>query len=301
MILWNLKVVSNMSPLPSRDKRSQLLTSCLELYRTYQDYLGSSSLSPQTRRAYQSRVNHFLVYVVTQARGAEHVFSETPERDLLLARYRSYLATELRGRPSSVNAAFTALASFYKFLGQKSSSIQREKERIVNRGHISKLSEQRLLEALSGEKKARNRALVFLLLRSGIKSTECVRLRTSDIQFEKRILIVESKHRVRRIPLAEDALLALYQWIKERSKKFKGAQTQTLFLNPQGKMLSTSALDLIVRGVGSRTNMKLSAKTLRHTYLKSCLEKGINEEKLADLAGFSRIDVAKRYREALQR
>jgi len=56
--------------------------------------------------------------------------------------------------------------------------------------------------------------------------------------------------RYREVPLNEDARVALRDWIFERNKRFEEFESDdALFLNPQGRRMSATSLDRIVRKI----------------------------------------------------
>jgi len=92
-----------------------LLKSTYDHYTKYLAWLDRQPLSNHSKRAYRSRLNHFLAFVVQEDAGKE-VFKDATSRDHILKDHKRYLKQELKASPSSVNGALAAADSFYQFL-----------------------------------------------------------------------------------------------------------------------------------------------------------------------------------------
>jgi integrase/recombinase XerC len=114
---------------------------------------------------------------------------------------------------------------------------------------------------------------------------------------KNRVTIRSGKgEKYRQIPLHTEAVEAVCEWLVERGKKFKDKPADNaLFVNPQGRRISTASLDLIVRKIGRDCGIELSAHVLRHTFLTS-LVRGRNDLVLvAEIAGHKRLETTRRY------
>ena len=63
----------------------------------------------------------------------------------------------------------------------------------------------------------------------------------------------------------------------------------------QGRRLSARAVDLVVRSVAARAELKLSAHTLRHTCVTNLVRSGNDLVLVAELAGHRRLETTRRY------
>lgn len=157
-----------------------------------------------------------------------------------------------------------------------------------------------LIRAAERARRAKDRAVVTLLLYTGIRISECAALNLEDVYAQgrkNRIIVRNGKGgRYREIPLNGDACAAIQAWLQERAKKFDGKETdQALFLNQQGGRMSTSALDLIVRKVGQNVGIELSAHILRHSCLTNLVRGGNDSVLVAEIGGHKRLETTRRY------
>jgi len=83
--------------------------------------------------------------------------------------------------------------------------------------------------------------------------------------------------------------------MKERTKRVDAAGERALFLNPQGRCLSTRAIDLVVRELGRDAGLALSAHVLRHTCLTALVRNGTDLVLVAKIAGHRRLETTRRY------
>jgi len=73
-------------------------------YQKYQGWLKRQQLADQTRRAYQSRINHFLGFLGASGEDVRPLVKNERERMHVLREYKRHLKQELKSRPSTVNA-----------------------------------------------------------------------------------------------------------------------------------------------------------------------------------------------------
>jgi integrase/recombinase XerD len=142
----------------------------------------------------------------------------------------------------------------------------------------------------------RDRAMVLVLLRTGLRIGELLNTTLSDVNFsEKRIEIFETqKNRVGRVVyLAEDACQALEHWLKVRRRK-----TELIFSGQGGRPLSYEVarsrfvMLLEKAGLGDKG---YTLHCLRHTFASELLNAGMRLECLQQLLGHSSVEMTRRY------
>lgn len=153
---------------------------------------------------------------------------------------------------------------------------------------------QRLLEAITT---ARDRALILLLLRTGMRIGELLEVKVSDINLaERKILIYvgEKNFQGRAVYYNEDAAQALQHWLKERD-------THSDYLFP-GRSGSGTISYVTAWGVMKRaldrvglSDRGYSLHNLRHTFATDMLNAGMRLEVLQQILGHQEIDMTMRY------
>ena len=203
-------------------------------------------------------------------------------------------------KPSSVNTRMRALSAFFSFL------IERE---IVQADVLKKRMTIKVPESLPRAidpddvkqllkviKKPRDRALILVLLRTGMRIGELLSTQVRDLNLkEKTIEIFEAqKTRVGRVVyLSDDALVVLRRWLKERDPN-----RDYLFYSQRNNTLSYSmARQIFVKYLvkAGLAEKGYTPHCLRHTFASELLNAGMRLECLQQLLGHSNIEVTRRY------
>lgn len=280
--------------------KTALLKALHDRYEKYLSWLKRQPLSDQTRRAYKSRINHFLGFLGSSGEDIRVLAQSDRERAHVLREYKRYLKQELESSPATVNAYLTAIDHFFQFLGAKPGKVTREDLPQEAPRALTKEEQKRFLRAVVGCRRSKDRAVATLLFYTGIRISECAALKEHDVSVvgrKNRVIIRNGKgDRYREIPLNAEAKEALSEWISERNEKFDGKKIDdALFLNPQGKRLSTASLDLIVRKIGQSCGLAVSAHVLRHTCLTNLVRNGNDLVLVAEIGGHKRLETTRRY------
>lgn len=143
----------------------------------------------------------------------------------------------------------------------------------------------------------RDRAMILVLLRTGMRIGELLSTKVMDVHLkERRIDIYEAeKTRLGRVVyLSADAADALRDWLKIRDK-----QNENLFYcgGKSRRMCYSSARTVLVRYLvkADLTNKGYTVHTLRHTFATELLNAGMHLECLQVLLGHRCIEETRRY------
>jgi len=155
-----------------------------------------------------------------------------------------------------------------------------------------------LQKFLSVIRDTRDRAMIIVLLRTGMRIGELLSTKVTDVHIkEKRIEIYEGeKNRLGRVVyLSADALSALRKWLKERD-----AWEEYLIYSPSGKAdtMSYSTARLIFHKYIAKAGLAhkgYSLHALRHTFATELLNAGMRLECLQVLMGHRSIEETRRY------
>jgi integrase/recombinase XerD len=143
--------------------------------------------------------------------------------------------------------------------------------------------------------KARDRALILVLLRTGMRIGEVLRLQLRDLDIgERKIHIYEGEKNClgRVVYLSDDALMAIRLWLKKRDK-----MKEHLFSGLRSKMCYTSARNIFtqyLRAAGLQ-HKGYTIHSLRHTFASELLNAGMRLEYLQLLLGHRNIEITRRY------
>jgi integrase/recombinase XerC len=269
----------------------------------HENYLVSlkrAPLSEQSKRAYRSRVNQFMGFLSASNSKIERLLKDEREIEYILREYKRYLKRSRKFAPSSVNAALTGVEHFLRSLGLPGTKVAREDLPQEAPRALTPNEQKRFLDVAQTRRRAIDRAVPLLLIYTGIRVGECAALDLADVSVagRKSQIIVRSGKgdRYREVPLNENARDAVRDWILERNNRFEGVEVDdALFLNPQGRRMSATSLDRIVRKTGKACGMELSPHVLRHSCLTNLVRKGHDLVLVAEIGGHKRLETTKRY------
>jgi site-specific recombinase XerC len=137
---------------------------------------------------------------------------------------------------------------------------------------------------------------VTLLLYTALRLHELVALDLDDVSISARkgLLVIRSGKGdlYREVPLNPSCRQPLTDWLRERAA---ADGERALFTGPQGRRLSARAVDLVVRSVAARAELKLSAHMVRRTCVTNLVRSGNDLVLVAALAGHRRLETTRRY------
>lgn len=149
---------------------------------------------------------------------------------------------------------------------------------------------------LAEEGSVRNRAMILLLLRTGMRIGELLNTRLADVQIEEQKILIfegEKNQRGRVVYFCDDAKGALRVWLQERDQ-----QVDFLFYGYKGRKLSYQAARMMFVKYLDRAGLGHKGYTLhclRHTFATDLVNARMSLECLEKLMGHSRLEVTRRY------
>lgn len=262
----------------------------------YLDHLRvERALSPRTLEAYARDLAKLCSVCETQG-----VDTPTNLEPALLSSYMVELGRQGIGARSACRH-LSAVRGFMKFL-LRERVISADPASLVERPRTSRklprvLSVDEIRTILDAPENAtfrglRDRAMLHVMYAAGLRVSEVVGLRLSDIDRKQGIVLALGKGGKRRIvPLGEPALDAIDAYLKERAAHPKASATQALFLSPRGKPLTRQGvwklLGVYARGVG--ISKPSSPHKFRHSFATHLLEGGADLRSVQALLGHANI------------
>ena len=279
----------------------------------------NENASDHTVRAYQSDLTQFLRFLAQQLQRSR---GEVVPQDIDRGRVREFLS-ELHKRGNSRASAarkLAAIRAFGRFL-KREGVVDNDPAAFVGTpkreqrlpAHLGEGEMSRLLETpdTSQPLGRRDRAILELFYASGLRLSELVGLDVDDINLSSRVVRVLGKGRKERIvPFNRSTEDALRAWLKDwesigapekrgqspfSGKRKKG--TVPIFLNYQGRRLSTRSVDRLVRKyvAACSTRFGISPHALRHSFATHLLERGADLRAIQELLGHARLTTTQRY------
>jgi len=263
----------------------------------YTAWLAQQPLSSRTREAYLAAVTAFLSWLEQRDAGPGDALLAPRARDLAAREYKRYMKVGRGLSPASVNQALAGMDHLFRFLGLGAAIVRRE-ELPRSAPRALDVEQQRVLLQAAEESTARDRAIVALLLFTGLRLSEAAALRLTDVRISARkgLVVVRSGKgdAYREVELNALVRAMLDEWVAQRAKIAQEGET-SFFVSRSGSALSSRSVDLAVRRVAARARLELSAHVLRHTFVTGLVRAGNDLVLVAELAGHRRLETTRRY------
>lgn len=259
-----------------------------------------------TLMAYRNDLSQFTSYLEshTTIQGWAEVGQGTLiEYILHLKGDREYTSATVARKVAAIKAFFHYLRAVGKVAEDPTSELDSPK---VNKRlpHTLSREEVELLLTAPGEsdshKALRDRALLEMLYATGMRVSEIVSLKVSDVDVSASLVRVNSRDgkSARTIPVAPRAMDALVEYIERGRGVFaKGTNAPALFLNPRGTQLTRQGLWLIIKRYveAAGIDAEVTPHTLRHSFATHLLDNGEDLRSVQELLGHSNISTTQIY------
>ncbi len=149
---------------------------------------------------------------------------------------------------------------------------------------------RRMLDAAS----VRDRAIVLLMLDTGLRLSELAGLRPSDLRADGSLKVMGKGARERIVPVGGVARQALARYLRHANIKDAGA---AIFRARGGGALGARGVQQVFKRLKMRARIpgRCSPHTLRHTFARAYLVNGGDAFSLQRMLGHSTLDMVKRY------
>ncbi|WP_079530191.1 site-specific tyrosine recombinase XerD [Halobacillus hunanensis] len=259
-------------------------------------------LSPNTIQSYQRDLQQYQTFLQTK----ENITDWDYVSRAHIMKYLYELND--KGRSSATLARLlSSIRLFHQFLVREKVSNQdpslhietpkkeRRLPKILSSEDVEKLLNIRAHDPLS----SRNKAMLEMLYATGLRVTELITLKVSDLHLTMgfvRCMGKGSKERI--IPLGELAKAAVESYLdSSRGKLVKHKKVDELFVNHHGKPLSRQGFWKILKAVAveAGVNKEITPHTLRHSFATHLLENGADLRAVQEMLGHADISTTQVY------
>lgn len=146
----------------------------------------------------------------------------------------------------------------------------------------------------------RNHCILEVLYGCGLRVSELVNLKISNINFKENYLLVEGKgDKTRLVPLATTTagyILNYIKTVRSQAKISKKSQ-DILFLNNRGNRMSRVIVFIIIKDLAQKAgiNKNISPHTFRHSFATHLLQNGADLRFIQEMLGHSSITTTQIY------
>ena len=159
-----------------------------------------------------------------------------------------------------------------------------------------------LIEAvnLSSNEGERNRAILETLYGCGLRVSELVELKISDLFFDEGFVKITGKgNKQRFVPIAEvtEKYISIYKDQVRCHQKIEKEDSDTLFLNRRGRKLTRAMIFTIIKRLAVEINLqkRISPHTFRHSFATHLLENGADLRSIQVMLGHDSITTTEIY------
>ena len=152
---------------------------------------------------------------------------------------------------------------------------------------------------LSREDGHRNRAIIEVLFSCGLRVSELVTLRISNLFLEEGFIKVNGKgSKERLVPISRRAIKELRYWFEDRNlMKIKQGEEDYVFLNRRGSHLTRTMILIMIKRQAEAAGIKktISPHTLRHSFATELLKGGADLRIIQAMLGHESIATTQIY------
>ena len=272
------------------------------IVKKYVRYLKlERNMSPNTLEAYQNDLEKLLAFL---KREDKHVL------DVQLEDLQTFAAGlhDIGIGPRSQCRILSGVRSFYRYLmtdGYRDDDPTELLESPVLGEHLPEVlstTEVDQLEAsidLSKWEGHRNRAIIEVLFSCGLRVSELVTLKLSDLYLEDGYLRIMGKgSKERLVPISTRAIKELGFWFDDRRHMtIKPGEEDYVFLNRRGAHLTRTMILIMIKQQAEAAGIRktISPHTLRHSFATALLEGGADLRAIQAMLGHESIGTTEIY------
>ena len=272
------------------------------IIRKYQQYLKlEKSLSPNTLDAYLTDLDKLINFLEQEKVGI---------LDVCLSDLQHFAAGlhDIGIHPRSQARILSGIKSFFRFLIIED-YLEADPSELLEGPKIGfKLPEvltveeiDRIISAVDRSKTEgqRNRAILETLYSCGLRVSELVTLKLSDLYFDEGFIKVEGKgSKQRLVPISPRAIKEIRLYFTDRNlMKIKPGFEDFVFISNFGKNISRIMVFHIIKDLAARIGLKkkISPHTFRHSFATHLLEGGANLRAIQCMLGHESIGTTEIY------
>lgn len=270
--------------------------------KAYQRYMRlERNFAPNTLDAYMHDIDKLLKHL------AENGIDPTTATPADLQAFAARLH-DLGIGPRSQCRILSGVRSFYKFLHTdgyitddpsellESPQLGEHLPEVLTTGEVDRLEQAVDLEKWEGQ---RNVAIIEVLFSCGLRVSELVNLKLSDLYLNERFVRVVGKGRKERlVPISDSAVKQLEYWFADRNlMNIKPGEEDYVFLNRRGSHLTRTMILIMIKRLGHDAGIKktISPHTLRHSFATALLEGGADLRAIQAMLGHESIGTTEIY------
>ena len=271
-----------------------------DLINSYLEYLKvEKQYSINTIKSYQNDLNSFMIFI-----GNKKSLINLSKDEI---KKYIYSLNQDGKKEKTIAHQITVLRNFYKFLLKEGKikespltfielpKLSKTIPKVLSKGEVEQLLSFPLTDAFS----YRNKAMLELLYATGLRVSELINLKVSDINLNMGVVRTIGKgNKERIIPFGDYAEAALKEYLLYyRDGMLKNKYTDILFLNNHGAAMTRQGCFKMIKKIAKEVGIKkeFSPHTLRHSFATHLLDYGADLRSIQEMLGHSSIQTTQIY------
>ena len=257
--------------------------------------------SENTEMSY--RRDLYKVQVFMENRGLSDV------KDISGEDMRAYVESmkEQNFAAATISRNIASLKAFYSYL-MKEGIVEKDVTEDLKAPKIEKKIPEiltmdeviRLLNQPKGDspKEIRDKAMLELLYATGIRVSELISLKLSDVNLKMSYILCRDSNKERIIPFGREAKSALIKYLDRiREEMIGNIDSDMLFCNCSGQTMSRQGFWKLIKYYAKKADIKseITPHTLRHSFAAHLVENGADLRSVQEMLGHSDISTTQIY------
>lgn len=254
--------------------------------------------SKNTLQAYHNDLKKLQVFLKNQNINSVAKISETNLNSYVLILEKEGLS------PASVSRNIAAMKAFLLYLLKqgiitgdpseriKPPKVQKKTRQVLETNLVDKLLQ---LPNPKTKKGIRDKAILELLYATGIKVSELITMKVSDVNIAARYITCKER-RERTIPFGKSAKAAIQDYLAIRKDSFDRNNSDYLFLNTLGEQLSRQGLWKILKSYAKQVGFtEINPNAIRHSFAAHLIDNGADLVSVQEFLGHADITTTQLY------
>lgn len=224
----------------------------------------------------------------------------------ILNSYVLFLEKEGR-KPATISRSIASMKAFYHYMERehrlagdpseslKAPRIEKKMPTILTTEEVTCLLEQ---PNGNSPKELRDKAMLELLYATGIRVSELISLKVSDVNLKMEYVTCADAHKERIIPFGNVAKEALKNYLENgRPKLAKDDTEDWLFTNCSGAAMSRQGFWKLIKSYGKKAGIEaeITPHMLRHSFAAHLVSNGADLKSVQEMLGHSDISTTQVY------
>jgi len=208
---------------------------------------------------------------------------------------------------ATISRNIASLKAFFSFLTRegmvqedisvslKSPKIEKKMPGIMAMEDVVRLLEQPKADNPKG---IRDKAMLELLYATGIRVTEIINLKVTDVNLQMGFIVCRDGNKERIIPFGKEAKHALLCYFDgARDALVENKESDTLFVNCSGQSMSRQGFWKLIKFYAKKAGIEddITPHTLRHSFAAHLVENGADLRSVQEMLGHSDISTTQIY------